>query len=182
MSFCIETKRLRLRNFTLDDVKDFFDITRDEDVKKYLPYAYFETMEEVKKAFDDYYLNGDNECNFYLIVEEKSSNLMVGIFVVTQNILGEYAVNWMIGKKYRRKGYSHEALHGFCNYLPKGSKLTFTIEASNTNSIESIKKVPGIIDDSNNYVQLAISVANEFPMIEMFILPEKDMKYYCLFT
>lgn len=51
----ITTKRLILRKFTEVDLEDLFQILRDPNVNRFLPWYPLETLEEVKSFYQERY-------------------------------------------------------------------------------------------------------------------------------
>ena len=51
----LETKRLILRRFTERDLKALFDILRDEEVNRFLPWDTVKSIEETKRFYEERY-------------------------------------------------------------------------------------------------------------------------------
>ena len=79
MSILIYTPRLILRPFKLADAKDYYNITRDSEIKKYVSYACPDSISETIENIKSCYSQADFERDFYLIIEEKI------IFVINEN-------------------------------------------------------------------------------------------------
>lgn len=106
----LETDRLILRELTMDDFNDLFEILSDE-----------ETMKHYPKPFDEEKVRGWiqwNICNYETFgfglwaVVLKENNKMIGDCGITmQNIDGEIKpeIGYHINKKYQRQGYATEA-------------------------------------------------------------------------
>lgn len=154
MKFSIETSRLVLRPFTINDAKDFFNITRDEDIRKFIPGCYFETLEETKEVFEKFYTKGDLEHDYYLAIVEKSSNTLVGSFIITQNSdFYTYEFCYFIKKEERLKGYFKEAFTAFFKQSAPAS-FSFNIAPENESSWLALKKTIEKLSDIAVYSTL----------------------------
>lgn len=137
----INTENLTLRPLKVTDAEALFSVTHDEIVKKYVPYAYEETLEETQKALTDFYANGDLIHDFYLSIELSDSNKMIGCLIVTQNMNLEFDMSLVISPEHRGNGYILEAIQGFISYMPTGSILLFLVERDNLSSLNAISKL-----------------------------------------
>ena len=144
MEFYIETQNLILRTFTINDVKDYFEITRDIDIQQYTPGAYIDTLAETKFFFHMCYLHSDLKHDFYIAIEEKNSQKLIGAIIVTQAYSDVFDASYFISKDFRRKGYMKEALQTFLNKFPVSGNIYFEIKKSNLASLNLIKKIEGI--------------------------------------
>ena len=154
MKFSIETPRLVVRPFELNDAKDFFNITRDEDIRKFVPGCYFESLEETQEVFEKFYIKGDLKHDFYLAIVEKSTNSLVGSFIITQNQdLHTYDFCYFIQKEKRLNGYFKEA---FTEFLRNSFPASFTINIASENSASwlALKKTLEPFDDIALYSSL----------------------------
>ena len=73
MKYSIESTRIILRQFTLEDAEEYFLMTRDDAIQTYVPHAYLKTLTETIQCIDFYYARGDCVHDFYLIIEEKQT-------------------------------------------------------------------------------------------------------------
>lgn len=64
----INTNRLILRPFKVEDATSFYEITQDKAIKEYVPYASPESVEESQQYIITYYANGDFIHDFYFIL------------------------------------------------------------------------------------------------------------------
>lgn len=157
----VETERLFLCPFCLEDVDEYFHIICDPDIRKYVPYAGCETHESAKKLVETY-SQGDLKHDFYLEIREKSNNRIVGsiIAVSVPNSNSILDVSYLIGSLYRGNGYMQEALLGFIRYLINDCIhlfhfLEFTIECENVSSQHIVQNCGGkifqILSKSNKW-------------------------------
>ena len=153
MEFSIETPRLIIRPFTLADTQEYFDITRDYKIEKYVSFAYFDNIYDLEDTIQTCYSICDFEKDFYLIIEEKISQKIVGAFIITQTNYKEiYDVCYLIGKPFRRNGYLKEALEAFIKNMPvPNAILSFIINNRNKPSLNFVKSLKGIIEDKSSY-------------------------------
>ncbi len=144
----IETQRLRLRPFRLDDAKWHFEVTQEKAVREYLPGAYSRSLQATRNDIKKYYLNGDFVHDFYFIIENKI-NQRVGFLDITQDFNGLLEVAMFISPNFRGERYIVEALEGFTKNIPTGKTLRFTIDAKNKASLKAVQKLDGIIELKN---------------------------------
>lgn len=116
----IETIRLILRRFTVDDTKDmFYNWSSDPEVVKYLPWGPHEhiriTERRMKEWCNNYKYNNYYNWAIYL----KSKNEVIGsISVEIKNDAAETCeVGYCIGKDYWSQGIMTEALRAVMHYL-----------------------------------------------------------------
>lgn len=145
----IETERLRLRAFEIEDAEWFFKVTHNDEVRKYLVGAYTRSLNEAKNSIRDYYSKGDFIHNFYFIIENKENHERFGFLDITQGWHKELEVAMFMAKQHRRKGYMIEALKGFIKYLPAGSVLKFCIDKENESSLIVTQRFEQIVETTS---------------------------------
>lgn len=149
MKYSIESERLLLRNFTLEDAEAYFQMTQDDDIKRYLPYTCTNSLDGALSLIKIFYMHGDFVRDFYLVLEEKSTHEFIGaIIATTSRNFSTIDMCLMIQKDYRNRGYMTEALNTFFTTLPAGTLLSFVIEKDNENSLNTVYKIDGIQDVS----------------------------------
>lgn len=152
MDFSIETPRLLLRPFSLEDTKAYFQMTRDPDIQQYIPGACPDTLEETRHNIKTYYTKCDFKNDFYLLIEEKASQQIVGFIEITLEPRGkDFDCCYFIHKLHRRKGYLKEILPAFLEkvYSP-GMEIYFSIESSNTPSLTFIRQMDNVFEIANS--------------------------------
>lgn len=155
MSICIQTPRLILRPFRLADAKDYYKITRDYEIKKYVGYACPDSLSETEENIKSCYSQADFDRDFYLIIEEKETGKIIGALSLTENFSMEYyEICYFIDKKYRRNGYMKEALTYFLNSISTEEKIVFVINKTNISSLNLMKKFANIEDITKKYQHL----------------------------
>lgn len=143
----INTNRLILRPFALEDAEIYFQITRDKYIQEFVPFACPDTLEETKSNIQLYYAKGDFVNDFYFILEEKKSHEIIGALIITKNISNEYDMSLLIASHHRKNGFMLEAIKGFISTIPEGTTLMFLIATHNTSSLalmnhlEDVKEV-----------------------------------------
>lgn len=82
----LQTERLLLRRFTVDDLEAFYLIGSDKTVNTFLPLFPFATMEEAKTHLQDKYLrNYENLIGFRYAICLKSNNIPIGYVNIHDN-------------------------------------------------------------------------------------------------
>lgn len=152
MNCLIESERLRLRKFTLLDAEDYYKMTQDDAIKEFTSYAACETLEDAKENISLSYIHGNLRQDFYLVIEEASTNKMVGAIIATTSKEDDIEMSILIHKDHRRQGYITEALSLFFQIVPKGKKLHFCIDSRNEASLQTMKKFPEIFYKSSSNV------------------------------
>lgn len=150
MCFSIETEHLILRKFNEKDGNDFYKITRDYDVIQYVPSVFTDSPKEAFKLLKAYIKNCNLVTDFYLAIEEKLSQKLIGALIITKGpYLNDFEVAYFITNKYRRHGYMFEALQGFINSnCLKNKTLSFQIKKDNLASLSVIGNLDGIVNNS----------------------------------
>lgn len=115
----IETKRLILRRFTIDDESNMFNNwASDNNVSKYMRWPTHKNKEETKNVLNNWIDSYKNE-SFYqwaITLKENDEPIgAIGLFVVNENdSCGD--VGYCIGKKYWGQGIVTEALNAVFNF------------------------------------------------------------------
>lgn len=151
----LETSRLLLRPFLMKDAKEYFTLTRDEFIKKYVPGASPDTLQEIEELFSTYYLNGDFIHDFYFIIENKKTHDIVGAIHITENFSRkDFSCAYFIGAKYRKQGYMKEALTDLFETIIFTKPVFFVIEPENIPSQNLIHQIRGVHEytEKNPYV------------------------------
>lgn len=144
MNYLIESDRLWLRKFKSTDARDYYRMTRDYAIKRFVPLANVSSLDAVQKSIDLYYAHCDCEEDFYLIIEHKETHCIVGaIFAFGLSTPHTFEMNIFINRKHRKKGYMTEALLAFISFLPPNSELLFVVDKKNKASLNTVSKLPG---------------------------------------
>ena len=99
----IETERLILRRYTIDDLQDLFEYLSDEKVVKYEPYKPM-NIEEVKGNLD-WRISTDE----MIAVELKKTHKMIGNVYLGKRDFNTLEIGYVFNKNYWRNGYAKES-------------------------------------------------------------------------
>ena len=104
----LETKRLILRRFTERDLKALFDILRDEEVNRFLPWDTVKSIEETKRFYEERYASMYTLPQAYAYaVCMKRDNIPIGYMNVE---MGEgHDFGYGLRKEFWRQGIMTEA-------------------------------------------------------------------------
>lgn len=150
MKLTLETKRLILRPFTIEDAQEmFFGWASDPEVTKYLQWNTHENIEETKKILsiwiDEY--EKPERLNFAIGLK-KEGKLIGGIDVVGYlgGVRGTPVIGYNLARKYWGNGYMTEACRCVIDYLFSIGHTEIRIDAVSENiaSIRVIQKCGGI--------------------------------------
>jgi Acetyltransferases, including N-acetylases of ribosomal proteins len=117
----IETNRLLLRKFTLNDAQAIYDNwASDSEVTKYLMWSTHDSVTVSRDILKDWIKLYEKE-DFYqwAIVFKDNKSEPIGTIGVTHqdNIVGMAHIGYCIGRKYWHKGITSEALKSVMDYL-----------------------------------------------------------------
>ena len=106
----IETQRLLIRDYTMDDMKDLQEILGDDEVMKKCEPAYsLEKTADFLRAF----CIGKKGA---VAAVHKSSGKMIGYILFHEFYEGVYEIGWFFNKKFWRQNYSYEASRAVIDY------------------------------------------------------------------
>lgn len=100
----IETSKLILRSFTLDDAKDVFEYASDENVTKYLTWEAHKNIEETIHIIKTLYFNDNIFC-----IELKNEKKCIGAFELRPNE-NTFSFGYVLNRKYWNCGIMTEVL------------------------------------------------------------------------
>lgn len=148
MNFMVESERLLIRPFEIADTKEYYQMTRDPLIRKYVPFACENTLAETYNTIDMFYSHGDCVSDFYLVLEEKQTHKIVGAIIATAIKTTPLTLDVCIltDVNARRKGFMFEALSAFKDALPKSTELIFVVDKKNDASKNTVTKLPGIVE------------------------------------
>ena len=108
----LETDRLILRRFTVNDAESvFFNWASDDEVTRYLTWPTHQST-AVSCGYMEYCVKGYDDPAFYQWgIELKDTHELIGNISVVKVIdeIGSLEFGWVIGKKYWGNGYTAEA-------------------------------------------------------------------------
>lgn len=116
----IETNRLILRKFTMDDTKDMYNNWgSDPETSKMLPWDVHENEEVTRELLTEWTKGYDDNMYFKWVVEIKDNNEIIGDISVVKNNKSDKVceIGYCYGSKYWGEGYATEALRAVLEYL-----------------------------------------------------------------
>ncbi len=99
----LETDRLILRNYTMEDIDDIFEYFSDEEVSKYEDFNPM-TRSEAEQLIMEW-----QDKDYRLVVEQKAENKVIGSIGYLKNIKGVCSIDYDFNPKYSKCGYATEA-------------------------------------------------------------------------
>lgn len=99
----IETSRMIIRNFTLEDAADLHDIFGDAETMKNCEPAY--DIEKTKDFLTSFCIGR----NGAVVAVLKESGKMIGYILFNEFDEGVYEIGWIYNRQYWRKGYAYES-------------------------------------------------------------------------
>jgi [ribosomal protein S5]-alanine N-acetyltransferase len=131
----LETERLLLRRFVLEDAEDMFQYGSDPEVTKYLTWDTHQTIDDstgfIKYTLDRYEKDETGDWGIVL----KENNKFIGscgfVWVEEKNKCGH--IGYVLSRKYWNKGIMSEAIREL---------VQFGFESMNLNRIESVHCLP----------------------------------------
>lgn len=122
MSIYIETPRLIIRELTIDDAEQMFEMDSDPEVHKYLGNKPVETVEEIRKVIE-YILQQyrDNSIGRWAVTLKDTGEFIgwTGFKLMTEAVndhVGHYDFGYRHMRKHWRKGYAIEAARAALSY------------------------------------------------------------------
>lgn len=137
----LNTQRLIIRKFNIDDAEALFSILSDEEVNKYLPWFPFKSLEETKIYLQKFYL--DTNDNFYrYAVCLKENNIPIG-YIHFENNNDNNDFGYALKKEYWNMGIITEASKRVIEELKINNikYITATHDINNIASGEVMKKI-----------------------------------------
>lgn len=108
----IETQRMLIRDYTIDDVEDLHDIFGDAEVMKNCEPAYD------RKKTSDFLLEFCIEKRGAVAAVQKDSGKMIGYILFNSNMYDKsvYEIGWIFNKDFWRQGYAYESCKAVIDY------------------------------------------------------------------
>lgn len=150
MKLTLETERLRLRPFTMDDAQAmFYGWANDPEVTRYLNWNTHESIEETEEILSRWIREYEKpeRLNFAIELRE-TQQLIGGIDVVgyLNGVSGTPVIGYNLSRQFWNRGYMTEACNALIEYLfAKGySEIRIDAMTENTASIRVIEKCGGV--------------------------------------
>ncbi|MEI0564706.1 GNAT family N-acetyltransferase [Brachyspira pulli] len=139
----LNTQRLIIRKFNIDDTEALFSILSDEEVNKHLPWFPFKSLEDTKNHLVNFYLKTNDNNNFYrYAVCLKENNIPIG-YIHFENNNDNNDFGYGLKKEYWNKGIITEAAKTVIEELKRNNVkyITATHDRNNIASGEVMKKI-----------------------------------------
>lgn len=110
----IETKRLEIKEFTLDMAYDVHKNSLDEDNRRFVPDEVFETQDDAKETIEflmSQYGATEGPLVYPVFIKETSENIGYVQMVPIED--GKWEIGYHIAKAHIGKGYASEAVTAF---------------------------------------------------------------------
>ena len=106
----IETPRMIVRNFQMDEVKDLQEILGDDETMKYCEPAY--SLEKTTNFFQKFCI----EKKAAIAAVHKESSKVIGYILFKESEKKVYEMGWFFNRNYWRQGYAYEACKAVIDY------------------------------------------------------------------
>ncbi len=174
MKLTLETNRLILRPFNIDDAQDMFDNwASDSDVAKYLTWNHHTDINQTKEILNIWIEQYQKPERINLAITLKETNELIGGIDVVGYLDGVPVIGYAISKKYWNNGYTTEACKKLIEYLFSIGHKKIRIDAvvENIASNKVIKKCDGILFDT---VEEFIKSKNETVKINCYYIERSN--------
>ncbi len=139
----IETERLILRKFTIEDAEDMFkNWASDNDVTRYLTWPTHSSLEISKDVISMWEKDSDSLESYQWCIELKETGEAIGSIGVVHMMedINAVEVGYCIGKKFWRRGITSEAFSALISFFFEETKVN-RIEAKHDFNNPSSGKV-----------------------------------------
>lgn len=148
MKITLETKRLLLRPFKIDDAFEMYNNwSSDSDVTKYLTWNYHQDINQTKEIISIWINQYEKpeRINFGIVLKE--TNELIGGIDVVGYLDGIPVIGYVLSRKYWNNGYMSEACKKVVEFLfNKGyNKIRIDAVVENIASNKIIQKCGGIL-------------------------------------
>lgn len=145
MSYILETARLRLREFTIDDTKFIIELLNSPGWLKYIGNRNVTTEEQAKTYLENGPLKSYIENGFGLwLVEKKDDDIAIGMCgIIKRDILDHPDIGFAFLPYFNGKGYAYEIASQTLIYAKDKlniSKIAAITVADNGKSIKLLEK------------------------------------------
>ncbi len=146
MEIVIETERLILRKFTVDDAPFMFALLNTPSWLRFIGDRNVHNVEEAKQFLLNGYLKSyeTHGFGFYITVEKSTQNPIGMCGLVKRNTLEDVDIGFAFMPDFVGKGYGYEAASATLNYaenILKLAKVIAIVDPENVVSIALIKKI-----------------------------------------
>ena len=143
----IETERLLLRRFTVDDAQEFFqNVTSDLEVNRFLTWQLHETVEDTKTLLSEWTKRYESPERYCWAIVLKETGQIVGTIAAptVKNRIETVEVTYCIGSKWWGQGIVPEALKNVMKYFfeeIQANRIEAGFDANNPKSGRVMEKV-----------------------------------------
>lgn len=143
----IETERLLLRRFTVDDAQEFFqNVTSDLEVNRFLTWPLHETVEDTKTLLSEWTKRYESPERYCWAIVLKETGQIVGTIAAptVKNRIETVEVTYCIGSKWWGQGIVPEALKNVMKYFfeeIQANRIEAGFDANNPKSGRVMEKV-----------------------------------------
>jgi ribosomal-protein-alanine N-acetyltransferase len=113
-SITLETERLILRRFTMDDAESMFkNWASDSEVTRFMPYETCETLEQTRSRIEEWFAYLEKaglSCVFAIILRNTHELIGTIDYAMTDSGAKSAEVGYQLGKRWWNAGYAAEAL------------------------------------------------------------------------
>ena len=127
----IETDRMVIRDFTMDDLKDLYDILGDDETMKNCEPAY--TIEKTADFLQKFCIDKKSA----IAAVHKETDKVIGYILFKEYYEEVYEIGWIYNKDYWRQGYAFESCKAVIDYAFN----SMNIHKIFAESIDGIKSV-----------------------------------------
>lgn len=106
----IETNRLLMREFLMDDASDLYEILGDEETMKYCEPPY--DLEKTKKFLAEFCIGR----NGAVAAVHKESGKVIGYILFNEFEKAVYEMGWFFNRGYWQQGYAYECCNAVIDY------------------------------------------------------------------
>lgn len=154
---------ITLRNFYLEDLNAFFDLTHSPLVRKYVPGAYTENHQEAEKLLTNY-ITYDFVNDFYFAIIDDQSGKLIGALLANRPQFSDTTmleVAYFIHPEYRNRGICTTALRMFISYLESHNtnyqELFFEVNTDNHSSRRVLEKIGITVNTRHDFFHYPLS-------------------------
>ncbi len=143
----METGRLLLRRFTVEDAEGFFqNVTSDQEVNRFLTWPFHETVEDTKTLLSEWVKRYENPERYCWAIVLKETEAVIGTIAAptVKNRVEAVEVTYCIGSKWWGCGIVPEALQAVMKYLfeeVQVNRIEAGFDSNNPNSGRVMEKV-----------------------------------------
>lgn len=133
----LETKRMIVRDFTVEDGNALHDILGDAETMKNCEPAY--SMEKTQRFLKEFCI--DRQGGVAAVLKE--TQRVIGYILFAQQEAGIYEMGWFFNRHYWHKGYAYEACHAVVEHAFSGlcAHKIFAETIDGVKSIGLMKKI-----------------------------------------